>query len=518
MRNLFVLYFIVLNSSFLISQTKEEVFNERFDSVFLDTASRVLYEDIDKALEISDSLFLNSQIEEHKIKSLMLATMAYRNKGDLKSLFRTAFKAEEIADRSKNHEWKIRILGFVTSELRELGLNKEKNLVLERMKDNIAKVKDENQRNLLFSMYYQEKTFDFFGNYDKNYVWENLELSEKYLNKIPEGTDKTYLKGINQWIYGHTLLSLKENPDEALEHTENAEELFAKANRPDYLKSILQLNKGRAHFLKNQDALAFDYFIKAEELSETVENVVPRMLVYNELHAFYLSKNDTVNSYNYLVKYNRLKDRLISEKVNPIEVLFEDIENRKRKLKSQNLILVLLTISALIVLIAYLIGSLYYNKKTKGKIKNLLEQIDEGNVVTLDREEESTQKADFKNSINNETYQKIIDGLEAFKASKRFLQPNLTIADVCSEINVNSKYLSAYLNQELNKDFNKYINECRINYVVDKLYNEEKYRLYKLSVIAKECGFSSHSKFSSVFKVVTGVSPSNYIKYLDKER
>ncbi|RTZ50445.1 helix-turn-helix domain-containing protein [Chryseobacterium arthrosphaerae] len=61
------------------------------------------------------------------------------------------------------------------------------------------------------------------------------------------------------------------------------------------------------------------------------------------------------------------------------------------------------------------------------------------------------------------------------------------------------------------------MNRLRINYIVDKLINDEKYRQYKISILADECGFSSHSKFAAVFKAVTDYSPSAYIKYLDVE-
>ena len=166
--------------------------------------------------------------------ALMLSAFAYRTKGDLKRFFEISFRAEEIADETKNNEWKIRVLGSLSSELRELGLNHQKDLLLNRMNEAILKVDDEEKRNLLLSIYYQEKAFDFFGNYDREYVWNNLKLSEKYLDKIPDGENKLHLKGINQWIYGHTLLALKESPDSALMFTEKAEDYFYSSARDFY--------------------------------------------------------------------------------------------------------------------------------------------------------------------------------------------------------------------------------------------------------------------------------------------
>lgn len=482
----------------------------------MDTALREIYEDNDRAIRIADSLYIHNENEELKIRALMLSAFAYRARGDLKRFFELSFKAEEIADKTNNNEWKIRIFGSLSSELRELGLNNQKHLLLNRMKEAILKVDDESKKNLYMSMYYQEKTFDFFGNYDKKYVWDNLKLSEKYLAKIPDGENKLHLKGINQWIYGHTLLALKESPDSALMFTEKAEEYFVQANRPDYLRGILKLNRGRSYFLKNQKDLAYEYYLEAEKYTDSLESVVSRMLVYKELQEYYISKNDTVNSFKYLTKYDQLKTVLVNERANPIEALFENIENKKSQLEKKNNLYSFLTYLAIIVLITGLI--LFFNGKSKVEknIKKLLEQLENNQKVEIVEEEKDNVKQAFKESINEETYNKIIDGLEKFEKSKGYLKSNLTLADVCSDIKVSTRYLSLYLNQEKGKDFNRYINECRINYIIDKLYKDKDYRKYKLSYLAEECGFSSHAKFSTVFKMFTGVTPSSFIKHLDK--
>lgn len=498
------------------AQSKQELHKEKFDSIFMETALKTIYEDNDRAIRIADSLYINNENAELKIRALMLSAFAYRTKGDLKRFFEISFRAEEIADETKNNEWKIRVLGSLSSELRELGLNHQKDLLLNRMNEAILKVDDEEKRNLLLSIYYQEKAFDFFGNYDREYVWNNLKLSEKYLDKIPDGENKLHLKGINQWIYGHTLLALKESPDSALMFTEKAEDYFIQANRPDYLRGILKLNRGRSYFLKNQKDLAYESYLEAEKYTDSLESVVSRMLVYKELQEYYISKNDTVNSFKYLTKYDQLKTVLVNERANPIEALFENIENKKSQLEKKNNLYSFLTYLAIIVLITGLI--LFFNGKSKVEknIKKLLEQLENNQKVEIVEEEKDNVKQAFKESINEETYNKIIDGLEKFEKSKGYLKSNLTLADVCSDIKVSTRYLSLYLNQEKGKDFNRYINECRINYIIDKLYKDKDYRKYKLSYLAEECGFSSHAKFSTVFKMFTGVTPSSFVKHLDK--
>ena len=73
-------------------------------------------------------------------------------------------------------------------------------------------------------------------------------------------------------------------------------------------------------------------------------------------------------------------------------------------------------------------------------------------------------------------------------------------------------YLSYVINKK--KNFNIYVNELRILYIQDKFKNEKKYKTYKIAHLAELSGFSNHSVFTKVFKQVTGIPPSQYIKEL----
>lgn len=79
-----------------------------------------------------------------------------------------------------------------------------------------------------------------------------------------------------------------------------------------------------------------------------------------------------------------------------------------------------------------------------------------------------------------------------------------------------SKYLSYVINTSKKKDFSNYINELRINYIIQKLKCISVYRKYKISVLSKDAEFSSQNKFSTVFKKVTTASPFVSIAYLEE--
>src|SRR5699024_1708017 len=89
--------------------------------------------------------------------------------------------------------------------------------------------------------------------------------------------------------------------------------------------------------------------------------------------------------------------------------------------------------------------------------------------------------------------------------------------DYASKIGVNQKYITYVIRKHWGISFPKYINQLRINYIVRLIRSEPEYLQYKISYLADLCGYSSHSRFSAIFKKVTGISPSNFIAKVRKE-
>jgi len=508
--------FTILSAVLPFSQIKANNLKERFDSIYYKVLLETSISDIQKSLEIADSLYQYSETDELKIRSLLLSAYTYQMAGDVTGVFEKALEAEKLAEKTKNHEWQIRIIGLLSSELREIGLEKERKRLLEKMKSILPKIKDEMTRNLLFSMYHQELAYNYFGDFDKDEIWNNLEKSKKYLDEIPEMEQKNMLLGINEWVYANTYIELKENPDSALFYTRKAKEYFEKSADPNYWKEMVLLNKGSAYLLKNELDKAYEYLKKAEALIEETENTASKLMIYNQLYEYYYSVNDTVNSYKYLTQVKKMTNEINENKIQPLERFIENFKAENQFLEKKNQVVSLIFTLFCVGLVSFVFIYFYIRIKTRNRIIALKTELESLNAESFSNTKSERTKSTPKIIVNEEINQKILDGLEEFVQSKGFLQSNITIADLSSMLNVNTKYLSHVLNHDLGKDFNKFINENRIYYILDKLYNDEKYRLYKLSFLAKECGFSSHSKFSSVFKSVTGLTPSAFIKQLDK--
>ena len=129
-----------------------------------------------------------------------------------------------------------------------------------------------------------------------------------------------------------------------------------------------------------------------------------------------------------------------------------------------------------------------------------------------------SQAVNNKNTIPADTKIRILKGLAAFEKSEKFLKKDLTISSLAAQLNTNTKYLSEAIKNNRSENFSNYINSLRINYIVHKLYNDPKYREYKISYLAEECGYASSQVFVIAFKKINGLTPSYFIQNLKDDQ
>ncbi|RTZ50461.1 AraC family transcriptional regulator [Chryseobacterium arthrosphaerae] len=68
------------------------------------------------------------------------------------------------------------------------------------------------------------------------------------------------------------------------------------------------------------------------------------------------------------------------------------------------------------------------------------------------------------------------------------------------KIKTNSRYLSEIINTYKGKNFATYLNDLRIDYAINRLVNDRKFRSYKLPFIAEELGYNNEQAFTLAFK------------------
>jgi len=161
------------------------------------------------------------------------------------------------------------------------------------------------------------------------------------------------------------------------------------------------------------------------------------------------------------------------------------------------------------------LGLILFQQKKKRRehaiylsIINNLEQ-----QIALSKHVDSKEETDVKttHSIPLPVEAEIIKGLREFEQSEGFRNPKITLSSLAVALGTNPGYLSSVIRTQKDQNFNSYINELRIGYICRKIHMQREYANYKISYLAEDCGFTSHSAFSTIFKKVTGISPSVFL-------
>lgn len=121
------------------------------------------------------------------------------------------------------------------------------------------------------------------------------------------------------------------------------------------------------------------------------------------------------------------------------------------------------------------------------------------------------------NAASIKTLDEILTHLDHFEKELTFLNSDINLNQLAVLWNTNRSYLSTLINQYKGKSFTDYVNQLRVDYVLQKLDNEPVWRAYKISHISEKIGFSSSRSFSNAFLKVTGISPSFYLQKLKND-
>ena len=265
------------------------------------------------------------------------------------------------------------------------------------------------------------------------------------------------------------------------------------------------------------------YLKKADTLITGESRLYPDFVeIYELLTNFYKEKQESKNQLIYLEKlilYDRkLRDKyanlysritkefdqpnLINEKLE----LIKDLEVENAKI-SQNIKILFVVIGILTFFSSY-----YYWRRLKYK-RRFNKLLNEG----LNPPKSITQSR-ARTDLPDEFVQRIFSKISDFEGTQRFLDNSISLTTLAKELGTNSNYLSRIINQYKGKNFSSYINELRIDYIVEELKKNKTLRQYTVKAIALEIGFKNPESFTNAFHKRVGIYPSYYIKELNKNQ
>ena len=118
--------------------------------------------------------------------------------------------------------------------------------------------------------------------------------------------------------------------------------------------------------------------------------------------------------------------------------------------------------------------------------------------------------------LKPEEHQVIFEKLEAYlERTSAYSDVELTLDKLATAVQVSRYHLSETLNIYAGKSFYQYINEWRINRVVEQMGQlAEKEIPINFLILAYDNGFKAKSSFNLYFKKMTGHTPTSYLKML----
>jgi len=158
---------------------------------------------------------------------------------------------------------------------------------------------------------------------------------------------------------------------------------------------------------------------------------------------------------------------------------------------------------------------IYFKKQRINKLKfeELIKKVDQ---LKHTKKQSPMVKAIQKINIDNEKIHEVLKKLERLEKSHFFLNIDCNLHTTAKKVKTNTVYLSKIINSYKAKSFNDYINDLRIDYVLQRLKNDKTFRLFSIKSIATEVGYKSDYSFSKHFKAKTGINPSYYIKKIEE--
>lgn len=153
---------------------------------------------------------------------------------------------------------------------------------------------------------------------------------------------------------------------------------------------------------------------------------------------------------------------------------------------------------------------------TIGEIRSLL--TGQKKIGDLPAGEEEVTERYIRSRMDEEMMAGIGKKMNQCIEEKRFwLEPEFRLKDLSAAIDVPEHQISQTLNLHLGKTFYRWVNEYRVEEIKNILRKSSGDEINLLTV-AFHAGFNSKSTFNAAFKSITGVTPTQFLRALPKQK
>ncbi|WP_271782352.1 helix-turn-helix domain-containing protein [Aquimarina algiphila] len=479
--------------------------------------------DINVSLKYSDSILQITKNEVYNSKdypafAYLSKAMIYYNNGDFKNALDNFLRVNKESEKYKNTYLLFTSKNSIGILKGRLGENKTALKIFRESYIYFSSKKETYPENYLETLFALSDSYNRNKKLDSATIINKLGYKES-LNMKNESMSVyfTLNEGVNQYHSGRYMVA-KDSLRKSIKLLDDSQD---SANL-----SIAHYYLGKTLLTLNSREKAIEEFVKVDNIVQEITEIMPETRdSYEILIDYYKENNDKDNQliyierlikvdsiinsdYKYLSKkiiQNYDTPKLISDK----EKIIKALEYEKKSSLKMNIIISLVCLTLTIVL------GINYQKKRIYKKRFFKLYYENKNISSTTSN--SIKKLPDNIGISKIVVDELLQKLDYFEKNKDFLKSKLTIGSLSKEFKTNSRYLSKTINVYKDKSFNNYINDLRINFVVEKLKNDSKFRKYTIKAIGHEVGFTSTEVFSKSFYKSTGVYPSYFLKQLEKK-
>jgi len=219
----------------------------------------------------------------------------------------------------------------------------------------------------------------------------------------------------------------------------------------------------------------------------------------------------------YEQKYYKALETYNSFKFNTLDNLY-DIDKQRIQIENANVAnnykstLNYLWIALGSIVICFIGFVLWKQKREKKRFDALMQRTEKRTQIST-----SLEPSTNTTEIKDEKVEALIGQIKELREQGFFLKQKTTLYNTAKKLKTNTSYLSNVINNNLKTTFSAFVNDIRIEYIINELKTNKQMRSYSVKAIAEEIGYKSADSFSKYFKQNTGLSPSAFIKNINKE-
>lgn len=512
---LYLLFFLIITFGFAPETIIGQTLNDQENSI-LNASEKLIFSNPNEAIKIAVQLSKNENNSNFEIAEInYILSRAYLLKGDYNNSLKTLFASKSVESHLSNFQ-KNDILISKIKILRELSLDKEAKKLLKIAERHSEFIVDSNEKLLVKKGIFIEKAKFLYKEHQFSKGLQLLLNQDKFNSRI----DSSDLELSIKVLLGDFYLKQKDFVSAEKYYKAVYSITTNQKNQNLYQKVFALSGLANICFFRKEHNQGLLMLKEAILYSQKLQNIYLQEMIIRQLNVNYLAINDTLNykisNANFIQLQSKIEiveQEAVNSSYNLISKQYVDHYN----LKISKYDKILTNIFLFIVLL--IIGFVTIYVKYSQRLKNLNElakylQITKTNLTKIQIEKKQEHK---KPIILKETEEQILNKLKKFEQSKRFLNKDFSLAILAGQLDTNTKYLSEIINSHYHMNFNTYINKLRINYLVEKLKTDPNFIKYRISYLAENCGFASHSSFATVFKAITGLTPVKFIEFLNNE-